>query len=342
MKHKWLVDVIIAVAAVAALAVWLLCFPPVADVPATAPEPSAPTTTTPSKPTEEDDVYIPNTLSFTGKVLELDGDSVLMDCYDKNRFDTVWVNVSAIDITPQVGEEYTVTYEDLVMPSLPPRITAVKMTWGYFKNIHPTTGEKWYDGLLYEMIDAYPWASEEGTPAISTHPEMGSYFYFDANCTEIGYALIDLDDDGQRELIIGGENRLFPYDVFTIKDEQLTHLFSGHDRNSYYLLEDGYIKHQWSGGAMVNGSDFYRLVDGELQFIERITLDLFYARQIGLVGSEPTDGDEDKCFFRSEVYNAGDEQKGYVSITEKEAIERIEKYNEYEEIKINYHLLDEN
>ena len=127
MKRKWLIDVVIAVAAVAALAVWLLCFPPVADVPATAPEPSAPSTTEPSEPTEEDNVYIPNTLSFTGKVLELDGDSVLMDCYDKNRFDTVWVNVSAIGITPRVGEEYTVTYEDLVMPSLPPRITAVKM-----------------------------------------------------------------------------------------------------------------------------------------------------------------------------------------------------------------------
>ncbi len=126
MKRKWLIDVIIAVAAVTALAVWLLCFPPVADVPTTAPEPSAPIATEPSEPTEEDDVYIPNTLSFTGKVLELDGDSVLMDCYDKNRFDTVWVHLPA-DVTPQVGEEYTVTYEDLVMPSLPPRITAVKM-----------------------------------------------------------------------------------------------------------------------------------------------------------------------------------------------------------------------
>lgn len=127
MKRKWLIDVVIAVAAVAALAVWLLCFPPVADVPATAPEPSAPTTTAPSEPTEEDDVYIPITLSFTGKVLELDGDSVLMKCLDSDRFDTVWANASGLDITPQVGEEYVVYHEDLVMPSLPPRITAVKM-----------------------------------------------------------------------------------------------------------------------------------------------------------------------------------------------------------------------
>lgn len=127
MKNKWLIDVIIAVVAVAALAVWLLCFPPVADVPTTAPEPSAPITTEPSESTEEDDVYIPNTLSFTGKVLELDGDSVLMKCLDSDRFDTVWVNVSATGITLQVGEEYVVYHEDLVMPSLPPRITAIKL-----------------------------------------------------------------------------------------------------------------------------------------------------------------------------------------------------------------------
>lgn len=338
MKHKWLIDVVIAVAAVAALAVWLLCFPPVAEVPATAPEPSAPTTTTPSEPTEEDDVYIPNTLSFTGKVLELDGDSVLMKCLDSDRFDTVWVHVPAA-VTPRVGEEYVVYHEDLVMPSLPPRITAVKM----LTKSQISTGEALYNDVVHAIMSAFPWDNTDPeTYVIPDYPEMSYMYRYCETLSDVGWFQVDLDNNGQKELIIGSEDRPFPYDVFTIKDEQLTHLFSGHDRNSYYLLEDGYIKHQMSGGAMVSASDFYRLVDGELQFVERITLDLFYAQQIGLVGSEPTDGDEDKCFFRSEVYNAGDEQKGYVSITAKEAIERIEKYNEHEEIKINYHLLDEN
>lgn len=332
-------DILIAVAALALLLVWLLCFPPTGgDVPADAdPNPSAPTDTVPTDPTDTEDVYVPETLSFVGKVLEVEGDSVLMDCYLKTRFDTVWVSVPA-DVTPQVGEEYTVYHEDLVMPSLPPRVAATKMVWGYFEGIHPTTGEKWYDGLLYEMIDAYPWSSEDGVAAIPSHPEMGSLLYFDKNCTEIGYALIDLDNNGQKELIIGGEDRLFPYDVFTIKDDQLTHLFSGHDRNSYYLLDDGYIQHQWSGGAVLSGSDFYRLADGELQFIERITLDLDYARKSGLVGAEYTDGDEDKCFFRSVVYNAGDEQEGYVSVTEKEALRIIQSYGD--EIDVLYKPLE--
>lgn len=118
MKQKWLIDVVIAAIAVVALLVWLLCFPPVADAPALS---------QPTEPTEPGDTYVPNTRSFVGKVLELDGDSVLMECYDKDVFDTAWVNISQTGVTPKVGEEYTVVFEDLVMPSLPPRITAVRM-----------------------------------------------------------------------------------------------------------------------------------------------------------------------------------------------------------------------
>lgn len=82
---------------------------------------TAPTTTTEA-------VETPEGLSFKGKVLEIDGDQVLMECHDKTKFDTVWVNVALTDATPQIGQEYTVFYEDMVMPSLPPRITAVRMT----------------------------------------------------------------------------------------------------------------------------------------------------------------------------------------------------------------------
>lgn len=83
------------------------------------------TTTTTAEPTES--VYAPGHLTFTGKVLEVAEDSVLMECYDKDKFDTVWVYVADTAANLQVGEEYLVTYEDMMMPSLPPRITAVQM-----------------------------------------------------------------------------------------------------------------------------------------------------------------------------------------------------------------------
>ena len=123
MKRKYLIDIIIAAVALALLLVWLVGFPPAGgDLPAdTVPAPSAPTDPAPTDPS------VPaGTLSFIGKVLEVEGDSVLMDCYLKTRFDTVWVSVPA-DVTPQVGEEYTVYHEDLVMPSLPPRVVAIRM-----------------------------------------------------------------------------------------------------------------------------------------------------------------------------------------------------------------------
>ena len=121
MKCKWLIDVIVAAVAVAARLVWLLCFTPSGGETAADPAPTTPTTSG-----DSDDTYVPGTLSFTGKVLELDGDSALMQCLDSDRFDTVWVHLPA-DVTPQVGEEYVVYHEDMVMPSLPPRITAVTM-----------------------------------------------------------------------------------------------------------------------------------------------------------------------------------------------------------------------
>ena len=68
-------------------------------------------------------------LSFTGKVKQVEGRSVLMESYDVDQFiQGVWVNLGDIELDPMVGEEYVVTYEDLVMPSLPPRITAISIT----------------------------------------------------------------------------------------------------------------------------------------------------------------------------------------------------------------------
>lgn len=122
---KWLYAILAVLVIVGMLfALGLLGDPlPGQEEPAT--DSTSTTTTTTTAPGEE--VITPDILSFTGKVLELDEDSVLMECYDKEKFDTVWVYLAQIDVTPQVGEAYVVDYEDLVMTSLPPRIHAVEM-----------------------------------------------------------------------------------------------------------------------------------------------------------------------------------------------------------------------
>lgn len=67
-------------------------------------------------------------LTLTGKVKEVDGAAMLLECEGNTQFSTVWVELGNVEVHPMVGETYIVTYEDIVMPSLPPRITAVTVT----------------------------------------------------------------------------------------------------------------------------------------------------------------------------------------------------------------------
>ena len=66
--------------------------------------------------------------TLTGTVKEVDDRAMLLECEGNSQFSTVWVELGQAELDPMVGETYTVTYEDLVMPSLPPRITAVTIT----------------------------------------------------------------------------------------------------------------------------------------------------------------------------------------------------------------------
>ena len=93
-----------------------------------------PTTTTAAPPTT---TTLPqgeplHDLRFTGRVLEVaeDDGAALMACVGTCPLgDRVWVQLGLCpDVEVQVGQTYIVTYEDMVMPSLPPRITAVTVT----------------------------------------------------------------------------------------------------------------------------------------------------------------------------------------------------------------------
>jgi hypothetical protein len=99
------------------------------DLPAVSDTSAPVTTTTAATTTTLPQTQQPDTLSFTGRVLEVaeEDAAVLMECIgDCALGDRVWVQLGRFpDLKPQVGETYTVTYEDMVMLSLPPRIVAV-------------------------------------------------------------------------------------------------------------------------------------------------------------------------------------------------------------------------
>ena len=64
-------------------------------------------------------------LSFTGKVKQVEGHAVLLEDTNVSQFSNgVWVELGEIELDPKVGEFYAVTYDGIVMPSMPPRIIA--------------------------------------------------------------------------------------------------------------------------------------------------------------------------------------------------------------------------
>ena len=67
--------------------------------------------------------------SFVGRVIRVEKGKILMDCYDTDRFTTVWVFLpNHGDLHPAVGDEYIVLHSDFVMTTDPPQVTAESIT----------------------------------------------------------------------------------------------------------------------------------------------------------------------------------------------------------------------
>lgn len=108
------------------------------------------------------------------------------------------------------------------------------------------------------------------------------YYVYDSSGDKAGYLQEDIDGDGVDELLLGKNDPesseykkewfdVWPdqiYDMFTIRDGKLLHVFKGWGRNRYYLCGDGIIANEGSGGAASNSHEIYRYSNGELQLIE--------------------------------------------------------------------------
>ena len=89
-----------------------------------------------------------------------------------------------------------------------------------------------------------------------------------------GYTLLDLDGNGIEELIFGengsGAWNGVIYDLYTIVDGELVHVFSGGERNRYYLCEDGSIANEGSDGAADSVDIYYTYEGTEMKLIEAV------------------------------------------------------------------------
>lgn len=86
---------------------------------------------------------------------------------------------------------------------------------------------------------------------------------------ELGYLVQDINGDGIKELMFGvnytGEKDTMYhviFDLYTLKDDRLVHVFDGWWRNRYYLTKEGNFINEWSSSSAEHGSVIYRF-DGE-------------------------------------------------------------------------------
>lgn len=192
-----------------------------------------------------------------------------------------------------------------------------------------------YALILDNIVKAYPW-NDDDLIIVPENPELSYMYRRNAELSEIGFALIDLDGNGQEELIISDPSK-FVYDLYTISNGKAVHLFDSGERYSYSLCENGVVKNSWSGSAVTHGQDFYKLNDGKLDFVERITFDAYHALDVGVI-KDSNEVNDDNCYFVSPT----DQFEDYKSVTSKEAIEKIDEYQKAnKKLEIDYILLSD-
>lgn len=134
-----------------------------------------------------------------------------------------------------------------------------------------STGYPGYDALIAEAQDVL-----ENFDILTD--EIGSHFswviYENQDYETLGYILRDLDGNGVEELIFGenGENGWdgIVYDLYTIADGEVVHIFDGWARNRYYLCENGCIANESSGGAAYSTYAYYTYEGTELTLVEAV------------------------------------------------------------------------
>ena len=133
--------------------------------------------------------------------------------------------------------------------------------------------------LIYQALTEQ-WSADKYFENDMSHL-MANHYDGDA-LANVGYALVDLDGDGQDELIISAVDKTYAggmlYDVYSAPNGEVIHVLCGHERTRYYLqdMEDeGYgIANESSDSAWRSAWYYYSLVDGKLELTQGIIVNV--------------------------------------------------------------------
>ncbi len=138
-----------------------------------------------------------------------------------------------------------------------------------------STGYPEYDALLAQvqkvLVDPDCYLTEELEDRFSfTFYFLAFYQDYDSP----GYILLDLDGNGTEELILGenggGAWDGVIFDIYTVVDGELNHVFAGGERNQCHLCEDGTIAYECTNGASESAHIYYTYEAAELKMIEAV------------------------------------------------------------------------
>lgn len=103
---------------------------------------------------------------------------------------------------------------------------------------------------------------------------------YDPDLDQTGYCLLDIDQNGMEELIVGRNNdedyEGMVFEIYTISDDESLCIASSGERDRYYICKDNTIANEGSSSALNSSWRFYDLIDGQLQLRESVFLDGYY------------------------------------------------------------------
>lgn len=191
----------------------------------------------------------------------------------------------------------------------------------------PSIDEK-YCKVIEKYINSASW---EGPGIIQIDEEINvdCELYTMHNLDTVGYALQDIDNNGVDELLVGPtDNNGEVYTAFSLVDGDLVLLFMSWPRSRNYLLDNGKVLNNGSGGAFLSVWYNEAISDNKRGMViqDGVITDGIYAESIG--AKDP--------WFKATTSDTDD----YVNISEQQARDTIDSW-ESAKVHIDYTPLSE-
>lgn len=132
------------------------------------------------------------------------------------------------------------------------------------------------------------WKNRDGEGwGVPRDPDDVSYLFYaylsDYTLTQIGYAFLDLNGDGNLELLVAPmdlQDKGEFYELYTVAGGKLVHAVSAGERDRYYAAVDGSINNHGSGSALTSADDNLHLnpADGSLKVNQAVIYDAYRDR----------------------------------------------------------------